>query len=46
MTIYNAYNSRGASVHDVDTLERLHSVISVDDREGIVTRTVQPVPRA
>ena len=41
--IYNHYNSLGASVHDVDTLERLHGVISVDDIEGIVTRQVWPV---
>jgi hypothetical protein len=41
--IYNHHNSLGASVHDVDTLERLHGVISVDDREGIVTRHVWPV---
>ena len=40
--IYNHHNSQGASVHDLDTLERLHAVASVNTKSGVVTRFCQP----
>lgn len=43
MTIYNCHNSLGANVYDVDRVERLALVISVDTGTGEVVCAYFPV---
>ena len=41
--VFHGGNSKGAQVYDVDTLEQLTEVISVDIDEGVVERAYKPI---